>query len=268
MKMNDAPHLDFGSATLADDYDRVLVPALFAPWAELIRDDYGPWVDRDVLDVATGTGIVAERLAAVGAHVHGVDINPEMLARAGERCGPRVRLRQGAADALEDADDSYDTVICQQGFQFFPDKSAAAAEFHRVLRPGGRAVVTTWRSTAECEFYGAMCGTLDEVGASFIADAMRVPFDHCWMEDLASAFKSAGFHRIHTARRALPLKLDGGIANAIAFAYANPVGPQIRALPDDVREGYEQRLAARLHALSADGTRMGHMVANELVATV
>ena len=132
--MTMANKFDFGDNSVATAYDNVLVPALFDPWARALLDEHRDWHGRRVLDVATGTGIVArlaaERVGPTGA-VTGVDLNPEMLARAQKRCADApvpVELLQSPADQLAATDESVDIVLCQQGFQFFPDRVAAARD--------------------------------------------------------------------------------------------------------------------------------------------
>jgi ubiquinone/menaquinone biosynthesis C-methylase UbiE len=100
-----------------------------------------------VLDVATGTGLAAEAaLAIVGVtgHVTAADISPHMAERARERLAgaPNVAVRVEDGQALTLPDESFDTVLCSLGLMFFPDPARGLAEFHRMLRPGGRAAVS------------------------------------------------------------------------------------------------------------------------------
>jgi ubiquinone/menaquinone biosynthesis C-methylase UbiE len=111
-----------------------------------------------VLDAATGTGLVAEAaLAAVGStgHVTAADISPAMLERARERLGgvPNASFAVEDGQALSFPDGSFDAVLCGLGLMFFPDPARGLAEFHRVLRPGGRAASPS--STACCGPAGA-----------------------------------------------------------------------------------------------------------------
>lgn len=96
---------------------------------------------RSVVDVGCGTGIFAERLARelVPSAVAGCDLSAGMLSQAAARTravgwvrgdSARLPVRPGAVDA----------VVCTQAFHFF-DQPAAWAEFRRVLRPGGHAMV-------------------------------------------------------------------------------------------------------------------------------
>jgi ubiquinone/menaquinone biosynthesis C-methylase UbiE len=133
-------------------YERHVVPGLFAPWAgELIERarPIGP-ADR-LLDLGCGTGIVSrvlrERLGG-GARITGVDMNPQMI-EAARLLAPELDWRVGNAMDLPFADASFDVVVSQQMLQFPADRALALREARRVLAPGGRLVVATWRARRE-----------------------------------------------------------------------------------------------------------------------
>ncbi|WP_435111961.1 class I SAM-dependent methyltransferase [Nocardiopsis synnemataformans] len=104
--------------------------------------------DSRVLDVASGPGATARLLATeYGARVDGVDLGRTTLetARAAtERSGltDRVRFHEGDAERLPFAAGAFDALVCECALCTFPGKAAAAAEFARVLRPGGRVGIT------------------------------------------------------------------------------------------------------------------------------
>lgn len=66
--------------------------------------------------------------------------------------GAIVRWREASALDLPDAGDTFDTVICQQGLQFFPDPAAGIREMARVSRDGGRIGVTVWSAADRSPF--------------------------------------------------------------------------------------------------------------------
>lgn len=97
-----------------------------------------------VLDVACGRGTSAIALAAeFGCSVHGVDLSAANVELAGEAARTTgvahlATFEVGDAEALPCTDGSFDAVLCECAFCTFPSKAVAAAEFARVLCPGGR----------------------------------------------------------------------------------------------------------------------------------
>ena len=140
------------SGNAAELYERYAVPYMIGPWAPELIDLAALRPGEHLLDLACGTGVVA-RLAAprVGptGRVTGIDFNAGMLAvaRALPRpSGPTIAWLEGSAVAMDLPDASIDVILCQQGLQFFPDKLAALREMHRVLVPGGRVLLSVWKS--------------------------------------------------------------------------------------------------------------------------
>jgi len=102
---------------------------------------------QDVLDVATGSGNVALRAAALGAGVTGLDLVPELLDIARERAAEsalEIDLVEGDAEALPFADASFDRVLSTFGTQFAPRHQVVADELVRVCRPGGAIGLVNW----------------------------------------------------------------------------------------------------------------------------
>lgn len=267
-----SPEFSFGDRSVASGYDDVLVPVLFEPWARALVTDHGPWAGQAVLDLATGTGIVARLLAdEVGSEgrVMAVDINAEMLALAKQRCADAratVEFIESPASPLNVSDESADTVVCQQGFQFFPDKTAAARELRRVLRAAGRVVATTWCGVSECEYFGRICDALGAIDEPEIATMMRAPFDFMPEGELRGSFETAGFRDVRVERQERPLEVEGGVSRALEMAYATPIGPKLRALSDEKRARFQETLTGLLADTGADGHSMGRMVSNVLLA--
>jgi demethylmenaquinone methyltransferase / 2-methoxy-6-polyprenyl-1,4-benzoquinol methylase len=97
-------------------------------------------VPRDggsVLDVATGTGLVAARLLAAGHRVTGLDQSADMLAIARERFGDSVDLVQASATEIPFPDASFDHLTFTYLLRYVDDPGATLAELARVVRPGG-----------------------------------------------------------------------------------------------------------------------------------
>jgi arsenite methyltransferase len=105
-----------------------------------------------VLDVGCGPGFTTAEIAeevGPGGRVVGVDTSESMLALARRRC-PGSDFKMADATKLPAADGSFDAALAAQVYEYVPDVAAALADLHRVLRPGGRAVVvdTDWSSVS------------------------------------------------------------------------------------------------------------------------
>lgn len=102
--------------------------------------------DQVVLDVGTRKGRFAVDFARYSApKVIGIDINPEMITIAIERCqmaGVRnVDFQVGDAKELPYKANTFDVVVCIQIFMHLPDPYNVLLELKRVVRPGGRVIV-------------------------------------------------------------------------------------------------------------------------------
>ncbi len=118
-----------------------------APASEALIGAAGVAEGHEVLDVGTGTGTAAVLAARRGATATGLDLTPELLAKARKRSaseGLEVDWVEGDAERLPFPDDSFDRVVSSFGVMFAPDHAAAARELVRVCRPGGRIAVSAW----------------------------------------------------------------------------------------------------------------------------
>jgi arsenite methyltransferase len=113
-----------------------------------LADGLGLSTGHRVLDVASGRGTTALLLAdAYGARVDGVDYSPANTALAQGAAAAtglteQVAFTTGDAEQLPYLDGMFDAVVCECALCAFPDKAQAAAEFARVLKPGGRLGIT------------------------------------------------------------------------------------------------------------------------------
>ncbi len=139
------------------------------------------------LDAACGTGRHAAWLAEAGHKVIGVDATAAMLAVAQEKV-PDGDFRLGRLEALPVEDASVDFLTCALALEHIPDLGPAFLEFARVLRPGGRAVVSdmhpAWKATGGVAAFPMPDGSR---GVPFVAG-----YTH-QMSDYIRGFLDAGF---------------------------------------------------------------------------
>ena len=94
-----------------------------------------------ILDVATGTGDLAASMAKIpGAKVTGLDLSPQMLAIARKKY-PEITFHEGYAEKLPFDAASFDVVSAGFGVRNFEDLEKGMREFHRILKPGGHALI-------------------------------------------------------------------------------------------------------------------------------
>jgi ubiquinone/menaquinone biosynthesis C-methylase UbiE len=102
----------------------------------------------EVLDAACGPGLYAEELLGRGARVTGFDASDTMVRLARNRLGERARIDQARlGEQLPYPDAAFDRVVCALAIHHVSDRPAAFAEFRRVLRVGGRCVISTGHPT-------------------------------------------------------------------------------------------------------------------------
>ena len=126
-------------APLGPSYDRVGAVLSFGQdprWRRFLVSRL-PRDGGHVLDVATGTGLVAAELVPRGFRVTGVDQSPEMLASARRRFGARVELVEASAEALPFDDASFDHLTVTYLLRYVEDPAATLVELARAVRPGG-----------------------------------------------------------------------------------------------------------------------------------
>lgn len=174
--MNDAASQAQIDAAAA--YQEFFVPALFEEWAPRVAAAAGIGPGDRVLDVACGTGVLAREAASrmdSAGSVAGLDPNPGMLAVA-SRLGPAIEWRQGTAESLPYADQSFDVVVSQFGLMFFTDRRQALHEMLRVLAPGGRLAIAVWDCLDNTPAYATEVALLARLASQSAADALRAPF--------------------------------------------------------------------------------------------
>ena len=132
---------------LPRQYDRMGAVLSFGQdprWRRALVDAVGPRPGQRILDVATGTGMVAFALADRGSEVTGLDQSEAMLGAAQERLArtpqlaERVRFVRGQAEQLPFSDAEFDALTFTYLLRYVDDRAATMRELARVVKPGGR----------------------------------------------------------------------------------------------------------------------------------
>src|SRR5262245_19571130 len=132
-------------AGIAPEYERMGAVLSFGQdprWRRYLVSKVNAIPGSWVLDVATGTGLVAQELARKNVRVVGLDQSAQMVARgvaavAARGLDQHIRFALGQAQSLPFADRAFDAVTFTYLLRYVDDPAATVAELVRVLRPGG-----------------------------------------------------------------------------------------------------------------------------------
>ncbi len=224
-----------------ETYERYIVSTWMTDWTpELITaGSIGP--DTRVLDVACGTGIVARMAADIpgkNGRYFGIDINEGMLrlarryaAEKGLKCG----FYLGNATRMPFSSGVFDIALCQQGLQFFPDRSAALQEMNRVLAPGGTLALSVWGRAEKSPHVGAIC----EAFTKYLGEDSTTMFSvACSLSDpdlLQKLVEDAGFSSIQIRTGVKTARHPSLTEFLPAYFSIFPVAAQITAMSDEKR---------------------------------
>jgi ubiquinone/menaquinone biosynthesis C-methylase UbiE len=245
------------SGNAAELYERYVVPYFLGPWAPGLIEVAALRSGERVLDMACGTGVVA-RLAAPQVRptgqVTGLDLNPGMLAVARALPSPPgapIIWVEGSAGAMPLPDAAFEVILCQQGFQFFPDKPAALREMRCVLVPGGRVILSVWTPTVDP--YGlALAEAVGRHVGPEAATRVRAPRVVPEAEALYRLLVEAGFREVHICSSRMTMRLPSPETLVLCHLAAMPVADAVAALSDEARAALARDVCLTLQSY-ADG---------------
>ncbi len=224
------------AGSIPEIYDRYLVPLIFESYARDLATLLAQTKPGNVLETAAGTGVLTRAMASqlpASVRIVATDLNQPMLDLAGSKqpADGRTEWKQADALALPFGDQSFDTVACQFGVMFFPDKVRGYTEARRVLKPGGRFVFTVWDKISENEFADVVT---DALAAMFPQDPprfmARTPHGYHAVDKIRAELTAAGFTDIsiegvdHRSKAASPRD------PAFAYCQGTPLRNEIEAL--------------------------------------
>jgi len=227
-------------------YDRLSAALSFwqdPRWRRALVDAVAPQAGERILDVATGTGMVAAELRArADCTVVGLDQSPQMLAAARARFageGARVELVEGEAERLPFEDASFDALTFTYLLRYVEDPLATMRELTRVVRPGGRVAslefgVPPRRLPREAWRLYTVIGlpTLGRVASRewaevgrFLGPSIRGFYAKHPLERIVGYWRDAGLDDVRVRR----MSLGGGVvmsARKLGFADTGPPGEE------------------------------------------
>jgi ubiquinone/menaquinone biosynthesis C-methylase UbiE len=258
------------SGSIPKLYERYLVPLIFEPYAADLADRLAPRSLSRVLEIAAGTGVATRRMASAlpeSVSIVATDLNQSMLDMASSIGTKRtVTWRHADAMQLPFPDQTFDAVVCQFGAMFFPDKSKAYSEAHRVLRHGGVFVFSVWDRIAENEFADTVTTALEsmfpEDPPRFLARTPHGYHDQVALaRDLAGGgfAASPGFSTVAARSRAESPQIP-----AVAYCQGTPLRNEIEARDasrlGEATDHAAEAIARRFGRGAVDGKIQAHIV--------
>lgn len=271
--MNNADTDKVFTGSIAQLYETHLVPLLFEPYAADLVNRLATRKMSRVLEIAAGTGVVTRALAtALPEHtvIVATDLNEAMLDQA-RRVGTSrpVQWRQADAMQLPFADGQFDTVVCQFGAMFFPDKAKAFAQVRRVLRPGGVFIFNVWDRIEENQFADVVTTSLasqfPDDPPRFLARTPHGYSDAATIErDLAEAGFTAPSLIATVAARS---RATSARFPAMAYCQGSPLRSEIVARDasrlDEATDMAAEAIASRFGRGDVDGKIQAHVFVME-----
>ena len=236
------------SGSIPELYDKYLGPLLFQDYADDLAEQLSRRGAEDVLEIAAGTGIVTRALARLlpAARIAATDLNQAMLDRAAGNTAPsRVAWRQADAQDLPFSDAAFDTVVCQFGLMFFPDRTKAYGQVRRVLKPGGRFLFNVWDRIENNPLSKAVGDALAE---RYPKDPPRflerTPYGYFDIGAIGVELEAVGFREIEVTTVPKRSRASSARESAIGLCQGTPLRGEIEArAPGD--------LAAATNAVAA-----------------
>jgi ubiquinone/menaquinone biosynthesis C-methylase UbiE len=265
---------DWNSLTsVAENYERNLVPIVFAPWAdELVATAALRPGDR-VLDVACGTGIVARiaarKLGGTGS-VAGLDASLPMItvARVAATAeGIDVDWREASAVALPFPEASFDVVFCQSGLQFFPDRPASLREMHRVLKPAGRLILSVWGPIERSRGFAVAADALARhIGPEAALPITSGAFGLSDADELRALVTDANFKDITVRAAIKTLRYPSPVEFILRHITGSPLGNAVEQAGESARTAMLAEIESRLASAVDEGGLAFSIEANIVIA--
>ena len=242
--------------SIPDNYDRFLGPRIFHDFADDLAQRALSTNPNQVLEVAAGTGIVTRRLRDIlpdDSHITATDLNPPMLDVAKSKFLESERVVFESADATQLPYEAsrFDTVVCQFGVMFFPNKLKAYREVFRALVPGGHYLFNVWGPLESNPFAKIAHETVAEFFPQEPPGFYQVPFGYSDKSAILQSVSDAGFSEVSVETLEITAQIPSSVEFATGLVFGNPLFDEIISRggePSSVRTAISDALDSQLGA--------------------
>ena len=252
---------DISTKTISDDtpgqtathYDQFFGPFYFEPYAIEVAKRIDPAGVAVVLEIASGTGRVTRHIRErilPNSRLVASDISEEMLAVAKKKLAHLdIDWQHIDAQQIPFSDNSIDLVICCFGYMFVPDRPRAIAEVHRVLKPGGHFIFTTWdKLENNAASYVSTC-----IAKEYLEEPLPSSYDLATsMSDenvIRSLLQDTGFSKLLVEKLKLLSATPTAKEAALGFVQGGSVYDEVRKRKpgsiDEIKSRLEKELAGQ-----------------------
>lgn len=231
-------------------YEEVMVPLWFGRWAEALVEQASLGSSERVLDVACGTGVttrLAKTKVGASGQVDGLDINAPMLAKAKDLAGD-LDIQWIESDVCGSGlpSGSYDVILSQHGYHYFPEKPKALSEFLRLLVPDGRLAFSIW--DGHSAYTEALCSAVAHHISPEIAEKQRAQRQTPPAEELKQQVADQGFSDVAVQRQELMIDVPLAPEFVPMHLASMPIAGAFLALEEGAQNALIQEVAEKLDA--------------------
>lgn len=207
--------------------------------------------DMDALEVAAGSGALTETLAAQARSLLATDFSPKMVDLLATRLAVRgvanvtTDVMDGQSLALEDG--SFDRVACSFGVMLFPERSKGFAEIRRVLKPGGRAMISGWAGPDKFAAFNLFLQSMKTAFPDLPPPASPPPvFSLADPARFKDEMEAAGFEQVQVEYYAREMELDS--ADQV-WSMLTSGAPPVKVMFDQIGEQGVDKLRSALDTI-------------------
>jgi SAM-dependent methyltransferase len=241
------PHTPESWGAASRGYAEQVAPRLMNPFVGTFLDGLQVDSDTEALEVGAGSGAFTEVLFPRVKSLLATDFSPAMIEVLRERLGAlgatNVRFAVMDGQALDLEDSSFDAAACCFTLMLFPDRGRGFSELCRVLRPGGRAMVSGWAGPDRFELFGLFLEAVKSAFPDLRPPPSRPVFSLADLDEFKDQMEAGGFRQIEVEAVARDMEIESfdGV-----WAMLTAGAPPVQVLFDQVGEAGRNRLRESL----------------------